>query len=82
MTDFLSYIKTDYTQICSNIYLFDSINKEDFHNIYQIYYDAIQQRNSNINKSIIMFNDCINLIESKIENELEQKNNISKIDCF
>lgn len=74
MTDFLSYIKTDYTQICSNVYLFDSIDKEDFHNIYQIYYDAIQTKNNNYNKSIILFNNCIDLIKTKIENELEQNN--------
>jgi hypothetical protein len=74
MTDFLSYIKTDYTQICNNVYLFNTIGKEDFHNIYEIYYNAIQLKNSNIDKSIIMFNDCINLIESKIGNELQQNN--------
>lgn len=72
MTEFLSYIKTDYKQISNNIYLFNTIVEEDFHNIYQIYYNAINLKHNNVEESINLFNNCIDLIEKNINNQKEQ----------
>jgi hypothetical protein len=66
MTEF---IKTEYTNICQNIYLFDTTEKDEVHNISINYYDALSKKLTNIKESIILFNKCIeNIINIKNSN--------------
>lgn len=67
MTEFLSYIEPKYSQICQNIYLFDTIDKEDFHNIYIEYNTALNEKERNVKQAIILFNKCIDLLKIKLD---------------
>ena len=73
MTEF---IKAEYTNICQNIYLFNTLEKEDFHNISINYYNALSNKLTNIKESIVLFNKCIENIISIKNNTNNYINNL------
>lgn len=76
MTEF---IKTEYTHICQNIYLFDTTKKEEFHTIFIDYYNALSKKLTNIKESIVLFNKCIENIISINNSNLNNNKYINNL---
>jgi hypothetical protein len=86
MSDFLQYINTGYSNICENVYTFDTVTNANDCQQYKIincYYKAInQKKQNNFNEAIMLFNECVEHIIYTTDNISKQVFNNILYECY